>query len=302
MKASAGSALAALWALEGCGRAPTEATQTADAALAAATESAVEGIDSASAEEANLASGATLRVAFAGIPLQFDPAVMSANTAIQAAIAVYEGLVWVDQDLTVQPALAEEWTVADDLLSWTFKLRQDVEFHHGTLLTAQDVVYTFQRLLDPAVGSPMRSVLSFVASVEAIDDGTSAGAVRFTLTAANADLPLLCGAPQALIVSHEYDSELLPKAPSGTGPFHVAELIPSQQIKFVRNERYWAANEIALQQLVHIYMPSFEARAAALQAGEIDMLPDISSAEAALLAAAEMIDIAESPAAPTRRL
>ncbi|MEZ4707684.1 MAG: ABC transporter substrate-binding protein [Caldilineaceae bacterium] len=292
---TAGSALAAVWALEGCGQAPTEKAQQADGAAEALMEPEAEGGASASNADANSPRGQILRVAFAGIPLQFDPATMSANTAIQAGYAVYEGLVRVDQDLTVRPALAEEWEVSKDLLRWTFKLRQDVEFHHGAPFTAQDVVYTFQRLLDPAVGSPMRSVLSFVESVEAIDDGTAAGAVRFVLTLANADLPLLCGAPQALIVSHEYDSELLSKAPSGTGPFQVAELIPSQQIKFVYNERYWAADEISLQQLVHIYMPPFDARAAALRAGEVDLLPDISRKEAALLAEEEMIDIAESP-------
>ncbi|MCB0094214.1 MAG: ABC transporter substrate-binding protein [Caldilineaceae bacterium] len=285
---SATGTLATLWVLDGCGRTSTAELETPPAPTEAATIPET-------AEAEDLPPVQSLHIAFANVPLQFDPAVMSANAAIQVAFAVYEGLVWVDQDLTIQPALADSWEASDDLLSWTFKLRQDVEFHHGALLTAQDVVYTFGRLLDPAIGSPLRSVLSFIASVDAVDDGTPAGAVRFTLTSANADLPLLCGAPQALILSHEYDIELLPNAPSGTGPFRVDELVPGQYIRFIRNESYWAAAEILLQEVYHIYTPSFDDRAAALSAGEVDLLPDISGKEAALLAVEEAIEIAESP-------
>jgi len=281
LKLSAGSTLATLWALEGCGR-KTEQVETPQQETTEAEAGAVEVEDETT--EAAVQSATTtdqrVRVAFAGVPLQFDPAVMSANSATQAGFTVYEGLVWVDRDLTIQPALAVDWEATDDLLSWTFTLRQDVQFHHGTSFTAQDVVYTFKRLLDPVIESPLRSVLNFVETVEAIDDGTATGAVRFGLTFANADLPLLCGAPQALIVSHEYSSDLLPKTPSGTGPFRVDELIPGQRILFVRNEQYWGVDKIALQAVEHIYMPSFEARAAALKAGEVDLLSDISSHEA----------------------
>lgn len=295
LRVSAGGAFAAFWALEGCRQNPEIETQDPDAVGdTLTTEISTPSVDEAT-KEAVSPSRPALRIAFAGVPLQFDPAVVSANAAIQVAFTIYEGLVWVDQDLTLRPALATAWEASPDLLSWTFTLRQDLLFHHGTPFTAQDVVYTFERLLDPAVGSPMRSLLSFVEGVEPINDGTPSGAVRFTLTSANADLPLLCGTPQALIVSQEYDTQLLARAPSGTGPFQVDELIPGQAVTLVRNEAHWAVDEYLLQKIHYLFIPQFEARAAALRTSEIDLLPDISIGEANLLRDADEITIAESP-------
>ncbi|MCB0065089.1 MAG: ABC transporter substrate-binding protein [Caldilineaceae bacterium] len=284
-------------AVGGCGRTGTPSTTEAATvnpgdATTSATESAlaVEPTPSTTA-----APTQSLRIAFATIPTQFDPAVWSTNSAIQLGFTVYEGLVRVDQQLAAQPALAERWEVSEDLLTWTFMLRQDVLFHHGTPFTARDVIYTYQRLLDPAVESPLRSVLSFVSAIEAIDDGTPAGAVRFRLTTANADLPLLCAAPQALVIAHDYAIDALAKSPSGTGPFRVFESIPGQRFSFIRNDQYWGIDQIALQEVHHLYRPAFDERVATLSAGEIDMLVDISSEEAQLLTGMEDTTIAESP-------
>ncbi|MCB0110166.1 MAG: ABC transporter substrate-binding protein, partial [Caldilineaceae bacterium] len=235
-----------------------------------------------------------LRIAFANVPTQLDPAIMSANAAIQLGFAAYEGLVRIDHELAVQPALAERWEASDDLQTWTFTLRQDVLFHHGTPFTARDVIYTYERLLDPVVASPLRTVLSSITAVEEIEDGSVTGAVRFHLAAANADLPLLCGAPQAFILAHDYPLESLAKLPSGTGPFRVENAIPGQQFRLVRNEDYWAADQVAVQEVHHLYLPTFEQRAAAFNTGAIDLLADVSSAEAQILANNDAITIVES--------
>lgn len=297
LKLSAGSALSTLWAIEGCGRSfgPTTGAEPAALPVEEAGSARTDAPTDGEAHVAVAAPGTALRVAFSNTPSQFDPAIVSANSAIQLGFAVYEGLVRVDKDLSPQPALAEQWEVADDLLSWTFTLRQDVLFHHGAFFTARDVVYTYQRLLDPAVGSPLRAVLSFVTSVEEFDDGTATGAVRFRLAAANADLPLLCGAPQAMIIAHDYDIEALAKSPSGTGPFFVSEAVPGQRVSLVRNDQYWGAAQFNIQELHHLYIPAFDERAAALKAGEVDILVDISNEEAALLADVDAVTVVESP-------
>jgi len=235
-----------------------------------------------------------LRIAFANVPTLLDPAMMSANAAIQLGFAVYEGLVRIDHELVTQPALAERWEASDDLLTWTFTLRQDVFFHHGTPFTARDVIYSYERLLDPAVGSPMRAVLSAVTAVEEVDDGSVTGAVRFHLAAANADLPLLCGTPQAFILAHDYPLESLAKLPSGTGPFRVDNAIPGRQFSLVRSEEYWAADQVTIQEVQHFYLPTFEQRAAALDADAVDLLADVSSEEAQLLTQNDAITIVES--------
>ena len=235
-----------------------------------------------------------LRIAFANPPSQLDPAVMTLNSSFHVSMLVYDGLVWVDQELIPQPALAEEWEASTDLLSWTFTLRQGVIFHHGSQFTAEDVVYSFERLLDPTIGSQLRSVLSFVSAVEAVDDGSEAGAVRFVLNSANADLPLLLGTPQARIVPHDYDQPLLVSAPSGTGPYRLTEINLDEHFVFERNDDYWARESLLLAQVRHIYISTFEEQVAAMAAGDIDLIPDVGLAQAEQLSGEADIEVLET--------
>lgn len=150
-------------ALEGCGSGGTTApvpSATLDAQSTTVEETI--GDETESRIATTTATQQTLRIAFGNVALQFDPAVTIANAGIQAITLIYEGLVRIDADLTVQPALAERWEATEDLLTWTFTLRQDVLFHHGIPFTARDVVYTFERLLDPTLGSSLYSVLSMI--------------------------------------------------------------------------------------------------------------------------------------------
>lgn len=73
--------------------------------------------------------------------------------------------------------------------SWTFKLREDVRFHHGLPFSADDVVYTLERLLDPKLGSTFRSSLNLIDKVEAVDQYT----VRIRLKSPSAELPAIVG-------------------------------------------------------------------------------------------------------------
>ncbi|MEZ4678306.1 MAG: ABC transporter substrate-binding protein [Caldilineaceae bacterium] len=297
LKLSAEGALSLAWIVGGCARTSTSVTVTDLSTNLDEDVPVTSGTVPTAAITPSVATAPehSLRIAFSNIPTQFDPAIWSGNSAVQLGFAVYEGLVRVDHQLVAQPALAERWEVSDDLLTWTFTLRQDVLFHHGTPFTARDVVYTYERLFDPSTESPLRTVLSFINAIDAVDDGTPAGAVRFTLTAANVDLPLLCSAPQALIIAHDYALEALAKSPSGTGPFRVVESVPGQRFSFVRNDQYWGIERIALQEVHHLYIPSFAERAAALNAGEIDMLVDISDEEAQLLSGVDAVTVVESP-------
>ena len=90
---------------------------------------------------------------------------------------IYEGLVVLDKNAQLQPLLAEGWEQLDDT-TWEFRLRQDVKFHDGTDFTAEAVKATFDRLLDPAVGSPRAGVFSMVNEVKIIDEYT----VQFLLS------------------------------------------------------------------------------------------------------------------------
>lgn len=257
-----GSAATSLLLISGCASAKAPGTPVPTAT------------PSPTPEETSVATTAvlSLRVAFTSAPGQLDPARMATIEAYQVAFAIYDALVWVDQSLTPQPLLAEAWQLAPNRLAWTFQLRRGVKFHNGAALTAQDVVYTFNRLLDPKFASPFRSVLSFVKSIEA----QGAYTVRFLLSAPNAELPFLLGSPQAGIVPNGASTADLAAKPLGAGPFQFSEFVPGERLKMTRYADYWAAKEIKVQELHYVYLSSFAAQAAALMAGEIDLVPDVN--------------------------
>ena len=90
---------------------------------------------------------------WSGEKQSMDPADMHSGDDAYHTFAVYNRLVDVDDNFNVIPELATEWSVSDDGLTWTFKLREGVKFHSGKDFTSADVVYSFKRLLDPALGS-----------------------------------------------------------------------------------------------------------------------------------------------------
>lgn len=250
-------------------------------------ETTTAGSDSAQAD----APPPTLRVALSVLPASFDPALFENIEVYPFGFAVYDGLVWVDAQLTPQPMLAERWEASADGLQWTFHLRSAVTFHHGSPFTAADVAYTFTRLLNPALGSPMQPVLSFIQQVEAVDEQT----VRFHLAAPNVDLPLLLAAPQLRILPHDYSLERLMSTPSGTGPFIFNEFRSGEHIHYVRNPDYWAAERIAIAELWHIYMPSFDEQIDALVRGDLDLLLEIDPGQIAQLQENPDIVVSRTP-------
>jgi peptide/nickel transport system substrate-binding protein len=219
--------------------------------------------------------GGVLRVAYQGEPTGpnggIDPQTCTSN-CYPLHQHIWDTLVRVDFDLNPRPLLAESWTTSEDGLSWTFKLRQGIKHHHGSPLVAADVVHTFQRILEPATGSVVRTVLGFIDAVEATDTQT----VTFRLKAPNADLPLLVGIPQAAILPHDRSEEQLISEPVGTGPFRFKEFRRGERIVMARNPDYWQSGLPYLDELHYLLMPEPNARMAALVAGQVDMIGEVA--------------------------
>ena len=214
----------------------------------------------------------SVRVAFLNFPDSFDPARVRSSEAMQCAYTLYDALTYIDEDLTPQPLLAANWQQAADRLSWTFELQRGVQFHNTAQLTAADVVYTFNRILDPALESPIRLIFNFVERIEAPDEYT----VRFVLSSPNVDLPLLVGTPLTGIVPIGVTSAELSVLPVGTGPWRAVELVSGESIRFVRNLDYWD-EEFAPQfdTLEYQVFPSISSQIEALLANHIDLIPDV---------------------------
>jgi peptide/nickel transport system substrate-binding protein len=133
------------------------------------------------------------------------------------------------------PYLATEWSTSDDGLVWEFKLRDDVKFHDGSPLTAQDYAWTFQRMIDPENTSAQRGRAAAIASAEAVDDYT----LRLTLLA---PYPILLeqlsntGVLQPLLQSAvaQYGDDY-GRNPVGVGPYKFVEWQTGERVVIERN-------------------------------------------------------------------
>jgi ABC-type transport system substrate-binding protein len=107
-------------------------------------------------------SSGNLVAAIAGEPDQLDPQKTSAYFSFEVLENVFDTLVQPDANLEMRPALAESWTVSPDQPAWTFHLRRGVTFHEGSPITADDVVYSYRRIIDQSWPTPTSSAPSAV--------------------------------------------------------------------------------------------------------------------------------------------
>jgi peptide/nickel transport system substrate-binding protein len=165
---------------------------------------------------------------------KLDPA--RAVTGLEACIGgmLYDNLVRTDLQFNIQPGLATSWDVTPDAKTWTFQLRDGVEFHNGQPLTSQDVVFSIARILDPDVGSGGAVNLAPVLDADGIKaDGPST--VVFELKAPHAFLPAILAAYTQRIIP---DGETEFKG-NGTGPFTIKSFEAGAGFEVARNPNYW---------------------------------------------------------------
>jgi len=186
---------------------------------------------------------------------------------------VYEALVGFGPDGQWQGVLAESWDVSDDGLTSTFHLREGVMFHNGRELTADDVVFNFDRILNEDSGASMRSYfVNKLASYEALDPYT----VQFKLNGgAGTFLSELGLSVRTGIVAPEavtQDNTII--HPIGTGPFEFVWWRPGEEWRARRFDDYWG-QVASIDEVVFKYIPDNTVRLTALKTGEIDWMREI---------------------------
>ncbi|MEO3414062.1 ABC transporter substrate-binding protein [Roseovarius sp. CAU 1744] len=192
-----------------------------------------------------------------------DP--ISTGRVLQITEKIMNRLVRPGLDGKPQPDLATGWEVSQDATQWTFRLRDGVRFHDGSDFDANDVVYSIERILDPEMDSPVRSVINMVKKVEALDPLT----VRFTLKHGFADLPLqLMEARLRMIPDGSGDT--IGRSGIGTGPFKVDKFDADGISILSANEDYWEGPP-KLARIEVIGIPDGQARLTAFLAGQLDM-------------------------------
>ena len=197
-----------------------------------------------------------------------DPAKQSNATDYSRGNMFYNGLFDLDASLAPQPALAES-TRNDGAKVWTFTLRKGVTFHDGSPLAAEDVVYSLARHKDPAIGSKAKSLADPMAEIRA----TGPNEVQVTLSAPNADLPVVLGTFHFKIIKAGTTDFT---TANGTGPFRCKEFTPGVRSIAVRNPDYWRPGQPYLDEIEFVGIGDEQARVNALLSGDVHLTSAIN--------------------------
>ncbi|EJN10635.1 ABC-type dipeptide transport system, periplasmic component [Bradyrhizobium sp. YR681] len=224
---------------------------------------------------------------------------------------VVEGLVAFRDDTSIGPMLADSWTVSNEGKTYTFRLRQGVKFHNGATMTADDVVWSLKRWLDPA--TQWRCLSEFSATgiariekIEAPDPQT----VAITLDQPTAlFLPTLarpdCG-QTAIIHRDSVGADGKWIAPVGTGPFKLAEWKRGQYVDIVRFDGYVSrseprtgytgAKDVKVDRVRFNVIPDSSAAKAGLLSGSLDVILSLSIPDLEELKSRPEVQLSITPA------
>jgi len=249
--------------------------------------------------------GGILRAGMQTDPVGLDPHITNATATRNMLENVYDTLVMFDSSGQIIPGLAESWSTSEDGLSWTFTLRDGVTFHNGEALKASDVVFSINRIKDPAVASPRADDFAVVESIEAPDDST----VIMTLSQPFSPLLSKLAASMNVIVPESVVRENgdLQKVVVGTGPFKFIEYIPQTRLVLERSDDFWGTDEAGnplpyLDGITFQFFPDPTARTTAVETGAVDWIEYVPAADVELLKADQGVGVVGGLSANFRSL
>ena len=211
-------------------------------------------------ERAYASDGDTLRIAWL-TPAQLDPRSVSGMSETALLNALYDYLFETDASSNLVPRLASSWERSEDGLRYTLQLVENAHFHDGSLLTAQDVVWSIQWQLD--AGGTIADVLAGVKAVEAVGEHT----VNFELKSRDPDF--LYRLTEYKVVMLKAGAEDTGVVFNGTGPFIMEEMIPGDRAVMRANENYWRGAP-GIDCLEFVFFDDQQAAIAAVQGGAAD--------------------------------
>lgn len=183
---------------------------------------------------------------------------------------VFEGLVKPTPNGDLTPAIAEDYTVSEDHLTYTFTLREGVKFHNGDPVTAEDVKYSIDRCADDSEGEPLVPAFSIIQEVSVLDSKT----VAITLTEpSNEFLSYLTAA----ILPAGYDGQ--DTAPIGTGPFKFVSRAAQDTIVLEKFDEYWGTPAY-LDKVTFKIVENADSLMMSLQSGAIDICNHLPTTQA----------------------
>lgn len=238
--------------------------------------------------------GGTLKISHSTRIATLNPLTLSGPAEYPCIDMLYSGLTRIGPDNKPMADLAESWEGNEDATVFTYHLRENVTFHDGTPFTADDVVATYEAILDPDRPASARALLDMVESVEAVDDVT----VRFTLKTPFADLPTSTAHANARILSRkavEADPASLDTQVNGTGPFMLDQYDSAQVVRMVKNPNYFVEGKPYLDAVEMHLFPDLAAETANFLSGEMDVMLTVQQADFERIANSEGIEAQRVP-------
>jgi len=249
---------------------------------------------SASASTAALTKGGSLRAGLVGMATtdSRDPASATTAGGYALALQMFDTLMVYGANGRVKPSLAEEVT-AVNAGEWIVRLR-DAEWHDGKPVTADDVIFTFKRILNPKKPLPNATAVGFmdINNMKKEDDKT----VRFTLKYPTVSFADALASPLQSIVPVGFDA----RHPIGSGAFVLDQFTLGQRYTFKRFDSYWVSEQPYVDDLSLIGFPDSSSEVNALIGGQIDVAPGLDATLVRVVQAAEAdYTVFEYPASGT---
>ncbi|MFC8681495.1 ABC transporter substrate-binding protein [Microbacterium ureisolvens] len=250
-------------------------------------------------------------------PVTFNPLVAGLGAEALTMSLVYDTLYTTDPDFAYEPRLAESWDVSDDATTYTFHLRDGLEWSDGEPLTADDVVYSFNLYANPAVASIYASRLAGVegfadvkagttdtlSGVQAVDDQT----VEITLSTPNAGFMSLLVGSFFILPEHVLgdvdpaalaDDEYFTIPDVGAGPYTMKEFNVDQDVVLEKNDNY--RTDVGIDTL-YLKMLTSDVATAQLATGEMDLV-QLSALDLGAVEGLPGVTVSSKPSAGFLRL
>jgi peptide/nickel transport system substrate-binding protein len=197
-------------------------------------------------------------------PLQLDPRYATDANSVRVGNLIYNSLLRADDRSQLRPELAESWRMLDDR-TYLFELRKGIKFHNGQPLTAADVKFTYESILDPNNRSPKRGLLKSLQSIEP----TGPYELRFKLAAPHA--PFVEQFTLGVVPANSASVSATTRPPLGSGPFALEAMESGEKIILKVNPDYWEGKS-QLPGLVFKSVPDAMVRALEFKKGNIDFM------------------------------
>ncbi|QIR28111.1 ABC transporter substrate-binding protein [Kluyvera genomosp. 3] len=222
-------------------------------------------------------------------PASLDPHKVESDVEFNIISDLFDGLVAVKPDGSIEPRLAESWENKDNTV-WTFHLRPGITWSDGSPITAQDVVWSWQRLVTPATASPYASYPGNMhimnaadialgkktpdtLGVKAINDTT----LEVTLTQPTSAFLAMLAHPSMVpldkvLIARYGDKWVKPEHFVGSGAYHLSQWVVNERIVAERNPRYWNDKQTVINKVTYLPIRSEAADVNRYKAGEVDIV------------------------------